>query len=136
MLNSPISFRALTDAALPAALHWQCQLGVLGQIVTQLDDITQSLHLIATTPRGSVPLLPLFGSDIWQYLDQPIAQATPYVIRDLTLAIAQWEPRINVMQMMPRQLLSQLTVTIDYRLVADGTTQQTRLALQRQGGVQ
>ena len=63
-----------------------------------------------TTPRGSDPLRPTFGSDIWRYIDFPIDVALPAIVRELTSAITTWEPRVNL-------------ISVTAQPVNDGSTQ-------------
>lgn len=37
-----------------------------------------------------------FGSDHFQYIDQPEDVAIPNIVREVTLALQRWEKRINV----------------------------------------
>lgn len=86
----PIAFTQIDD------LWWQHRLDELGSIVTNIDDINQSIAIILSTPKGSDPHRPDFGSDIWRYIDWPIPRATPYIVREAVLAIEKWEPRVAV----------------------------------------
>ena len=62
----------------------------IGKVVQGISDITQCIQIILTTPKGSDPLRPTFGIDLWQYLDAPINQATPAIVREVTEAIMHW----------------------------------------------
>lgn len=68
----------------------------LGQLVTDIDDIDQCIRIILTTPKGSDPLRPTFGSDMHLYMDYPINVARPHLVREIVIALMQWEPRIAV----------------------------------------
>lgn len=85
--------------ALPVDLHWQMMLGSaandnFGLTVKGIDDIIQSLKIICTTQKGSVPHEPNFAVDIQSYLDKPSLEAIPQIISELTLAIKRYEPRV------------------------------------------
>lgn len=82
----------LVNAGVTSA-WWSFGLGA-DVIVQNADDIEQCLTVIATTPRGVDPHRPGFASNIYDYLDRPIPQATPFVIRELITAVERWEPRI------------------------------------------
>jgi len=69
----------------------------LGNVVQGVADVNQCIRIILTTPRGSDPLRPTFGADIWQYVDHPISSATPAIVREVTQAIALWEPRVTLL---------------------------------------
>lgn len=70
----------------------------LGQVVTDVDDVEQCIRIILETPRGSDPHRPLFGSLVYQYIDAPINEARPYVVREVFQALRDWEPRIDVVK--------------------------------------
>lgn len=63
----------------PSTLHWQPALQRPEEYVCGLDDIHQAIHIILRTPRGSDPHRPLFGSNLWRYIDYPIERAIPHV---------------------------------------------------------
>lgn len=76
---------------------WQPKLGEIGEVVVDIDDIDQCIRTILVTQKGSVAHEPDFGSDLWRYIDWPIDQARPHVVREILDAIARWEPRIEVL---------------------------------------
>lgn len=71
---------------------------LLGQVVTDIDDIAQCIAIILETPRGSDPHRPLFGSLVYRYIDAPINEARPHVVREVFQALRDWEPRIDVVK--------------------------------------
>lgn len=83
------------------SLYWQIKLNGNGEILENLDDIKQSIYIILTTQKGSDPHRPLFGSDIYKYIDNPVNSAVPDIIREATDAIRAWEPRIEVLSITP-----------------------------------
>lgn len=86
----------MTDVRAIDAFNWQPRLGAAGEVVTDLADIGQSIAIILTTPKGSDPHRPGFASDLCRYLDMPVTEARPYVIRESIEAIREWEPRADV----------------------------------------
>lgn len=70
----------------------------LGLVVTDIADIEQCIRIILETPRGSVPHRPLFGALVYQYIDAPINEARPHVVREVFQALRAWEPRIDVIK--------------------------------------
>jgi phage baseplate assembly protein W len=78
---------------------WSMKLDALGEVVEGIDDVKQCLGIIVTTPQGTDPLRPTFGSNIWRYLDHPIDRALPAIVSELTTAIARWEPRVTLVSM-------------------------------------
>jgi uncharacterized protein len=86
---------AITLADISLA-DWSLKLGAIGEVVQGVGDVEQCLAIIVTTPRGSDPLRPTFGADIWRYIDYPINSALPAIVSELTSAIAMWEPRVTL----------------------------------------
>ncbi len=86
---------ATTLAEITSA-DWSLELGTIGGVVQGIADVEQCLGIIVTTPRGSDPLRPTFGADIWRYIDFPIDEALPAIVSELTSAITMWEPRVNL----------------------------------------
>ncbi|NHR03790.1 baseplate protein [Chromobacterium haemolyticum] len=120
-----------------SSLHWQPALQARDQaspadIVENLDDIHQALRIILGTPKGSDPLRPEFGSDLFLYLDYPVDRARPHVVREAVEAISHplyGEPRVAV----ARVLYSvggngDARLTVQWRL-ADGVIRETELRL-------
>lgn len=68
----------------------------IGNVVQGIADVNQCISIILTTPKGSDPLRPTFGADIWRYIDAPIDTAIPAIVREVTEAILRWEPRVTV----------------------------------------
>ncbi|MDU9028688.1 GPW/gp25 family protein [Pseudomonas mediterranea] len=91
-MTTPIPHTSITAA------HWQPTLGTSGEVVEGLRDIDQSIRIILTTPKGSDPHRPEFGSDLHLYLDWPTNRVTPHLVREAVDAIRRWEPRISVVQ--------------------------------------
>ncbi len=85
-----------TTLADVTSADWSLKLTAIGSVVQGLEDIDQCIAIILTTPRGSDPLRPTFGADLWQFIDSPISAAVPAVVREVGAAIAMWEPRVNV----------------------------------------
>ncbi len=78
------------------AADWSLKVGTIGAVVEGIDDIDQCVAIILTTPKGSDPLRPTFGADLWRYIDNPIDVAIPSIVREVSTAIAMWEPRIKL----------------------------------------
>jgi Bacteriophage baseplate protein W len=96
----PIGSTTLTDIV---SADWSLALDALsspgsgiGSVVQGLDDVNQCIRIILTTPKGSDPLRPTFGADVWKYIDVPIDEAIPAIVREVTEAITRWEPRVTV----------------------------------------
>ena len=77
------------------ALWWQYQLFGDG-VVQDADDLSQAIAIILTTPLGSDAHRPAFSTGVWDYVDIPIPRATPFVIRESSAAVQEWEPRVSL----------------------------------------
>ena len=91
-----MSVDAITLADIRSA-DWSLKLGAIGQVVQGLGDVAQCLAIILSTPKGSDPLRPTFGADIWRFIDYPVNRAIPAIVNELTQAITQWEPRVKLL---------------------------------------
>lgn len=68
----------------------------IGLVVQGLDDVAQCVKIILTTPKGSDPLRPTFGAELWRYVDMPISAVRAQIVREVTEALVLWEPRIDI----------------------------------------
>lgn len=75
---------------------WSLSLKTPGEIVTDLDDIEQCILIICTTDRGSDPLRPEFGNNIFRWLDKARGVAAPNIVQEITEGIEIWETRAVV----------------------------------------
>lgn len=78
------------------ATNWSLSLQNYGDVVQGVAEISQSIFVIVTTKKGTDPLRPEFGSDIYEYVDRPITEAVPLMIKAAADAIALWEPRVKI----------------------------------------
>lgn len=99
-----------------AATHWQPKLGTTAEVVEDLRDIDQSLRIILTTPKGSDPHRPEFGSDLHLYIDWPTNRVTPHLVRESIEAIRRWEPRVSVVQVSTQINAQQIIVRVQWRV--------------------
>jgi uncharacterized protein len=87
--------------------HWSMKVGradpatgvapdAFGDIVTAIDDLSQSITNIVLTPKGSVPTEPEKGCDILAAIDRTPDIAIPILTREIWDAITIWEPRVTV----------------------------------------
>lgn len=68
----------------------------VGVLATGIASIRQRIALILNTIPGSDPLRPLFGADVWQYVDQPTDIAIPNIKKAIFEALNAWESTIRV----------------------------------------
>lgn len=96
----------------------------LGQVVTDVEDIAQCIAIILHTPLGSDPHRPDFGSDVDQYIDDPMNTARPYIARECRRSLGKWEPRLNLVRVTVNPSdIAQLAVGINWRISADDSNQ-------------
>lgn len=76
--------------------YWQLSSKGVGLIAEGLEDIRQCIDNILRTRKGSDPLRPLFGSDVFNWVDRPLPQAIPNIKKAILEALEIWEKRIQV----------------------------------------
>lgn len=123
-MTTPIAYTTITSA------HWQPALGTPGEVVEGLRDIDQAIRIILTTPRGSDPHRPEFGSDLHLYIDWPTNRVVPHLVREAVEVIRRWEPRVILVQVLTEIEASHITLRVQWR-VADGVLQQTEVPYAR-----
>jgi uncharacterized protein len=116
----PAGAITLTDIT---SADWSLALGAIGDVVQGVADVEQCLGIIVTTPRGSDPLRPTFGADIWRFIDFPINRALPAIVSELTSAITVWEPRVTLVSVTAQPVIdasaqsgAHLDVTLNWQL--------------------
>lgn len=109
---------------------WSPLLGEFGSVVEDLDDIDQCIRIIVGTPKGSVPLRPLFGCDVWRWLDAPVDVALPNVVREVYAALGMWEPRAEIVgvTLTPGASESHWKIRVTWRPVGDDEQQITEVS--------
>lgn len=112
-MTTPTPYTSIT------ATHWQPTLGTSGEVVEGLRDIDQAIRIILSTPKGSDPHRPEFGSDLHLYLDWPTNRVTPHLVREAVDAIRQWEPRVSVVQVQIQIHAAQITVRVKWRVAGE-----------------
>ncbi len=97
MSAAAVTLAGITSADWSLALDQQGAPGSgIGSVVQGVADVNQCIQIILNTPKGSDPLRPTFGADVWRYIDSPINAAIPAIVREVTEAILRWEPRVTV----------------------------------------
>ena len=108
-------------------MHWQPSLSGDG-IVEGAQDVSQSIGVILRTPKGSNPHRPTFGSNIHLYIDNPVHQVIPHLVRESVDAIKEWEKRCELVKVTPTVEGSQITLRVQWKL-ADGVKRETEVRL-------
>jgi phage baseplate assembly protein W len=74
----------------------QIKLGKIGEVITGLEDLNQEIFLILSTPLGSVPHRPTYGSRIYEYLDKPMNIAKPLILAEAWRALRKNSERFLI----------------------------------------
>lgn len=95
---------------------WTVSISGGGAIAEGIEAIRQCIDIIIRTTKGSDPLRPEFGSDVYKYQDKPVSIAIPNVKKAILEAIEIWEQRVTVTNITHSSNKSQLFFNINYRL--------------------
>src|SRR6218665_2245196 len=76
--------------------NWQLSLQAQGELVQGVEDVLQCVDIILKTPKGSDPLRPLFGSDVYLHIDKPLNIAIPNTKKEIVESLGIWETRATV----------------------------------------
>lgn len=87
-----------------------------GAIVEGLAAIRQCIDIIIRTTLGSDPMRPLFGSDVYKYVDYPVDDAVPNIKAAIIDAISTWENRVTITKVTHYIDLSTLYLEVTYTL--------------------
>lgn len=72
------------------------------RLTTPIEDIERSMRIILLTAPGERIMRPRFGCRIWDLLFEPITpNLMGEVIEAVKEALAQWEPRVEVLNVVP-----------------------------------
>lgn len=104
------------------ATNWQLSNQNLGEMAEGIEDIKQCIDIILTTQKGSDPLRPLFGSDIWKFIDNPTTIAAPNISAEIIDAIGKWEQRILIKRLVYNIDKEDINFELIYELQESGET--------------
>ncbi len=93
-------------------IDWQPKLNSIGEVAQGADDINQCIAIILLTRKGSVPHRPAFGSNVYKYIDYPINEIIPNIVREVTDSITEWETRITLNSIAVE--INETNITTDY----------------------
>lgn len=74
--------------------NWQLSPTVYGKVDEGIDDINSCIGNALKTPLGSDCLRPWFGSGIYKFVDKPLNQSIPSIMKEITDAVKICEKRI------------------------------------------
>jgi uncharacterized protein len=101
------------------------------------DNIRECIRVILGTDPGERVMLPAFGAGLRRFLHEPNTATTHRLLEQaVDGALRRWEPRIAVESIVVTADPAdrrRANVTVDYRLVATGTTGRVGVAV-RMGG--
>lgn len=112
-----------------AYVDWQYKLNEIGGIAEGADDINQCIAIIITTRKGTVPHRPTFGSDVYKYIDYPVNEAIPNIIRETTDAVTLWETRIDINSVTANIDKSTILIKIEWTLKDGNSKGKTEITL-------
>jgi len=79
-----------------------------------IKSIQQNIRLILTTPKGSDPLRPDFGSNVQGMLDQPLTSNLAAQFQaEIADCITAWEPRVEVREVNVRKVATEARIVVD-----------------------
>lgn len=102
------------------SLYWTLSTTKAGELVQGGDAINQCISVIFNTRPGSDPLRPLFGCELWKFVDRPLNVAIPGVIKAMSDALELWEPRIiltNISFRIDPENIARVIFSISYDLL-------------------
>lgn len=100
-------------------VHWQIAGASQDKPVEGINDINLCIEHILSTRKGTDILRPQFGSNHFDYIDQPTDVAIPNIVREVVVALETWEKRIVVEKVEVQDLAPQVILRIFYRLLDD-----------------
>ena len=112
-----------TGWSFPPTFHDRHWMGI--ELVENEHDIKESLQILLNTNLGERIMLPDYGSELQQYLFQPITNSRKHYIKDIIRsAIIKYEPRIKVNDVIIDQhdyLEGMIRVNIKYTIKSNNT---------------
>lgn len=114
------------------ATNWQLSNQMIGQVVEGIDDIRQCIGTILTTTKGSDPMRLLFGSDIWQFIDNPVNTAVANISAEIIDSIGKWEPRVRIKELTYNITGSKIDFELTAELLESGEITQILFFIDRQ----
>jgi len=114
------------------ATNWQLSNQMIGQVVEGIDDIRQCIGTILTTTKGSDPMRLLFGSDIWQFIDNPVNTAVANISAEVIDSIGKWEPRVRIKELTYNITGSKIDFELTAELLESGEITQILFFIDRQ----
>lgn len=102
------------------SVNWQVAVTGCGDVAENLADIRQCIGLIITTTKGTDPLRPLFGTDIYKLVDKPVNVAAPAIVSEILTGIQLWEPRVRVKKLVYTLQYERILFDLELELLVNG----------------
>ena len=67
-----------------------------GHVAEKIADLELGIRNVILSPKGSVPLNPEKGCNLYPYIDRPPSEGIPNMTREIWDALKAWCPRILV----------------------------------------
>ena len=116
-------------------VNWQLSTKRLGDVSEGIEDIRQCIGLILTTTRGSSPLRPSFGSDIWRFMDTPVTTAVANISSEIINSISIWEKRIDIEKLVYNVVKTRIDFELTAKLVESGESTKISFFIDRQNNI-
>ena len=113
------------------SVNWQLGLQGTGDIAENLADIRQCIGLIITTSKGSDPLRPEFGTDIYKLVDKPVNVAAPKIVEQILTGIQLWEPRVRTERLIYTLQGEKIYFELYIKLIVNSDSKQILFAIDR-----
>lgn len=98
-------------------VDWSLALGHWGDLAAGLDDVSQCVGVILTTPLRSDPHRPDFGCDLQPWIDRPVSEAAAGIVAAVRDALDKWEHRISVIAVTVVPSEAGLRVMVRWQLI-------------------
>ena len=100
------------------------------EAATDADLISNSIQVLLNTKKGSMPMVPGFGSSAQDLLFEPINNTTQGLIADAIQAdISLWEPRVTVIQIMAASTENTRIFNLKLKINATGQLIESTISL-------
>ena len=114
------------------ATNWQLSVNGLGQIAEGIEDIRQCIGIILTSTKGSDPMRPQFGSNIWQFMDDQITTAIADMSAEIIDCITKWEQRVVIKKLTYEATGSKIDYNLSVELIESGQVTEILFYIDRQ----
>ena len=115
------------------SVNWQFSASKIGEIAEGIEDLRQCIQIILTTTKGSDPLRPLFGSDIWRFIDTPVTTAVANISAEIIDSVGKWESRVNVEKLSYNIVGSRMDFELTAKMIESGETTEILFYIDRRG---